>query len=150
MLQQVKEELKSYRHDLQNLENRKYQCAFNSIAFIVQTGFKYNQLHVTGHSACINSTTIVDPTVGCAWFYDDNYIIKIKNILLHKTTPDVKTDWFDEDSLRYWWDYDFKLLENKNQNTLPADWNVPIQIVIGTFKGVESTMIGKYSDYVQN
>ena len=62
-------------------------------------------------------------------------IIKIKNILLHKTTPDVKTDWFDEDSLRYWWDYDFKLLENKNQNTLPADWNVPIQIVIGTFKG---------------
>ena len=80
MLQQVKEELKSYRHDLQNLENRKYQCAFNSIAFIVQTGFKYNQLHVTGHSACINSTTIVDPTVGCAWFYDDSYIIKIKNM----------------------------------------------------------------------
>jgi len=152
MLQQVKEELKSYRHDLQNLENRKYQCAFNSFAFIVHTGFKYNQLHVTGHSACIDSTTIVDPTVGCAWFYSGCPVSRIKSILLNKIPPDVKTDWFTEGSLRFWWDYDFKLLENKKQNTLTDDWDVPIEVVIlrATFKGVEFKSIGKFSDYVRN
>ena len=146
----VREQLNSYRHDLQNLENRKYQCAFNSMAFIVQSGFKYDHLFVTGHTACINKTTIVDPTVGCAWFYRDNHIEKIKNILLHKTIPDIKTQWFEEGRLNYFWNYDFKLTENLHQKTLPHNWDIPIQIVIGYFKGKETINIGKYSDYVQN
>lgn len=148
--QLVREQLNSYRHDLQNLENRKHQCAFNSLAFIVQSGFKYDHLFVTGHTACINKTTIVDPTVGCAWFYRDNYIEKIKNILLHKTTPDFKAEWYYEDNFRFWWDYDFKLAENLHQKTLPHNWDIPIQIVIVSVKGKEANTIGKYSDYVQN
>lgn len=146
----IKKELNSYRNDLQNLERRKIHCAFNSMAFIVQSGFNYDHLYITGHSACINSTTIVDPTVGCAWLYNNNPIEKIRSILLYKTTPDIKTEWFEEGRLNYFWNYNFKLTENLHQKTLPRNWDIPIQITIGSFKGKETITIGKYSDYVQN
>lgn len=145
----VKEQLNSYRNELQNSEQRMIQCAFNSMAFIVQSGFKYDHLYITGHSACLDSTTIIDPTVGCAWFYKDNPIEKLRSILLYKTTPDITTEWFETANLHYFWDYTFKLTENLHKKTLPNNWDVPIQIIIGSFKGKKQITIGKYSDYVQ-
>lgn len=144
----VKEQLNQYRKDLQDTNNRKRNCAFNSMAFMVQSAFKYDHLFITGHTACINKTTIVDPTVGCAWFYTGNKIEKIKSILQLKTTPDFKAEWFHEDNFRYWWDYRFKLIEKVEQKTLPHDWDIPVQIVISSLRSKESKFIGKFSDYI--
>ena len=151
-LKLVKEEFNSYFNQLRDLESRKYHCVFNAVAFIVTTNFKYDHLYITGHNACINNDTIVDPTIGCAWFYTGNYEEKIVNILSNVLEPDLKADWFDHEHFPYWWDYTHKYKSHLNTNTLPTKWDVAIKIIrrkISPLKG-KSITVGKFSDYVQN
>lgn len=148
MLQQVKEELKLYRDDLKNIDKRYAQCAFNSLAFIVQSKFKYQNLHLTGHSLCINQTTLVDPTVGCAWFYKGSYVDLIKNILNKKIKPHYTAEWFEEPIYKFWWDYTYKYNNSLKNGTLQQDWDVQIKAVITYMSGVEVKSLGKFSDYV--
>ena len=147
-LQQVRKELKLYNSDLRNIEKRKIQCAFNNLAFIVQTKFKYDYLHISGHSVCINETSLIDPTCGCAWFYTGDYVNLVKNILKNKTKPNLFTDWFDQKTYDFWWNYAKKYHRIKQRDELPPNWDIPITILRGSFKGDNLTSIGKFSEYV--
>jgi len=146
--QQVKDELKEY----DRLYSRKrINCVYNALAFSVFTHMKYDLLSLTGHFINSNRNTIVDATVGAAWIFSSGSDSeKIVNILKNKTTPDVKAEFFNQDALNFWWNYEFKINEMKRSNPSSPrlkHWNVPIQITRYFIKHSKPITIGKFSDF---
>lgn len=148
-MQQVKEDLKEYNRVH---KNRRLNCQYNALAFAAITGMKYRILSVTGHMINGNYNTIVDATVGAAWFFPKGTDSeKITNILKNKTPPDVKAEFFDQNALNFWWNYEFKINEIKKSdpsNPRLKHWNVPIQIKRIIIQHSRPITIGKFSDFI--
>ena len=147
---QVLKELKNYKRFLNNtIYAKRSHCVFNSLAFISFTNFNYDLVIITGHTVCANLSTVVDPTVGCGWFYEGSLAEKIKDILKNLTKPDFKTDWYLDENFTQWWDYTFKYKRNVKAGTvIPGE--IPIQVTRGSFECKEIIDIGEFLDYVQD
>ena len=146
---QVLKELNRYYNFLNNtIYAKRPNCVFNSLAFISHTNFKYDLVIVTGHTICANSDTIVDPTVGCGWFYHGSLSAKVKDILKNLTEPDFKTDWFLDKNFTQWWDYTFKYNRNVKAGTV-IPGKIPIQVTRAAMECKEITDIGEFLEYVR-
>lgn len=120
-------------------------CGVNSVSFCEYINWNgICVVDITGHSCCATDKLLIDPTIGCAWYYE-NLSRTIVDALLGKS-PEIITSYFCEKNYKLFWDYEYKKEELWDK---VSEWDVPIDISIRKIKTIKQKSIGKFSDFMR-